>query len=138
MCALRGRESRATTTGFTALDGLPTGTRCGALDPDVVLYLLSEQRMWNRLGNTPGHDRAGYRCRHPRSALRRAGYLSHFPGAHPRWSVRHPAAWRQVLAAILLHGGKYLRTVESGVLFLPLYLVVSHVVSSECATFRPI
>jgi acetate kinase len=45
MCALRGRESRATTTGLTALDGLPMGTRCGALDPGVVLYLLSEQRM---------------------------------------------------------------------------------------------
>jgi acetate kinase len=45
MCALRGRSSIATTTGFTALDGLPMGTRCGALDPGVVLYLLSEQRM---------------------------------------------------------------------------------------------
>ncbi len=45
MCALRGRASQATTTGFTALDGLPMGTRCGALDPGVVLYLLSEQRM---------------------------------------------------------------------------------------------
>ena len=45
MCALRGRKSHATTMGFTALDGLPMGTRCGALDPGVVLYLLSEQRM---------------------------------------------------------------------------------------------
>ena len=45
MCALRGRESLATTTGLTALDGLPMGTRCGALDPGVVLYLLNEQRM---------------------------------------------------------------------------------------------
>jgi acetate kinase len=45
MCAMRGRKSRATTTGFTALDGLPMGTRCGAIDPGVILYLLSEQRM---------------------------------------------------------------------------------------------
>lgn len=45
MCALRGRESRATTMGFTALDGLPMGTRCGTIDPGVVLYLLSEQHM---------------------------------------------------------------------------------------------
>jgi acetate kinase len=45
MCALRGRKSLATTTGFTALDGLPMGTRCGALDPGVILYLLSEQHM---------------------------------------------------------------------------------------------
>jgi acetate kinase len=33
MCALRGRRSVATSMGFTALDGLPMGTRCGALDP---------------------------------------------------------------------------------------------------------
>jgi acetate kinase len=45
MCALRGRRSIGTSMGFTALDGLPMGTRCGALDPGVVLYLLSEQRM---------------------------------------------------------------------------------------------
>ena len=45
MCALQGRESRATTMGFTALDGLPMGTRCGTIDPGVVLYLLSEQHM---------------------------------------------------------------------------------------------
>jgi acetate kinase len=45
MCALRGRSSVATSMGFTALDGLPMGTRCGALDPGVVLYLLSELRM---------------------------------------------------------------------------------------------
>lgn len=45
MCALRGRSSFATSMGFTALDGLPMGTRCGALDPGVVLYLLSEQHM---------------------------------------------------------------------------------------------
>ena len=45
MCAMQGRVSRATTTGFTALDGLPMSTRCGALDPGVILYLLSEQRM---------------------------------------------------------------------------------------------
>jgi len=45
MCALRGRRSVGTSMGFTALDGLPMGTRCGALDPGVVLYLLSERRM---------------------------------------------------------------------------------------------
>jgi acetate kinase len=31
--------------GFTALDGLPMGTRCGQLDPGVLLYLMSEKRM---------------------------------------------------------------------------------------------
>jgi len=45
MCALRGRRSIATTMGFTALDGLPMGTRTGALDPGVILHLMSERRM---------------------------------------------------------------------------------------------
>ena len=40
MCALKGGKSVASTMGFTALDGLPMGTRCGALDPGVLLYLL--------------------------------------------------------------------------------------------------
>ena len=31
--------------GFTAVDGLPMGTRCGALDPGVLLYLMDERRM---------------------------------------------------------------------------------------------
>ena len=38
-CALRDRVSIATTMGFTALDGLPMGTRCGELDAGVVLHL---------------------------------------------------------------------------------------------------
>jgi acetate kinase len=40
MCALRGGQSVATTMSFTALDGLPMGTRCGALDPGVLIYLM--------------------------------------------------------------------------------------------------
>jgi acetate kinase len=39
MCALRDRRSVDSTMGFTALDGLPMGTRPGQLDPGVVLYL---------------------------------------------------------------------------------------------------
>lgn len=45
MCALRNRCSVETTMGFTALDGLPMGTRCGNLDPGVGLYLQSEWGM---------------------------------------------------------------------------------------------
>ena len=40
MCAVANGRSIATTMGFTALDGLVMGTRCGSLDPGVVLYLL--------------------------------------------------------------------------------------------------
>ena len=45
MCAMQGRKSLATTMGFTALDGLPMGTRCGSIDPGVILYLLTELHM---------------------------------------------------------------------------------------------
>jgi len=45
MCALRACKSVASTMGFTALDGLPMGTRCGSLDPGVMLYLMDELRM---------------------------------------------------------------------------------------------
>ena len=42
-CAMRAGKSVATTMSFTALDGLPMGTRCGALDPGVILYLLQQK-----------------------------------------------------------------------------------------------
>ena len=45
MCALGQGRSIESTLGFTALDGLPMGTRPGQLDPGVVLYLLSEKGM---------------------------------------------------------------------------------------------
>jgi acetate kinase len=44
-CAMRDRMSIATTMGFTALDGLPMGTRCGDLDAGVVLYLIQQKGM---------------------------------------------------------------------------------------------
>jgi acetate kinase len=45
MCALAGGRSVASTMGFTAVDGLPMGTRSGNLDPGVVLYLIDELGM---------------------------------------------------------------------------------------------
>ena len=45
MCALASGRSVASTMGFTAVDGLAMGTRCGALDPGVILYLMTERRM---------------------------------------------------------------------------------------------
>lgn len=45
MCAIRNGQSIGSSMGFTALDGLPMGTRCGQLDPGVVLYLLQEKGM---------------------------------------------------------------------------------------------
>lgn len=43
MCALKNGQSIATTMGLTALDGLPMGLRCGALDPGVVLHLIMDR-----------------------------------------------------------------------------------------------
>lgn len=45
MCALHAGKSIASTMGFTALDGLPMGTRSGNLDPGVILYLMQALRM---------------------------------------------------------------------------------------------
>ncbi len=45
LCATLGGKSVATTMGFTALDGLPMGTRSGGIDPGVILYLQAEKGM---------------------------------------------------------------------------------------------
>ena len=45
LCAMRDGRSVATTMGFTALAGLPMGTRSGDLDPGVVLYLMNHLGM---------------------------------------------------------------------------------------------
>lgn len=42
MCALKGGKSVATTMGFSTLDGIPMGTRSGAIDPGVLLHLMRE------------------------------------------------------------------------------------------------
>lgn len=45
LCAMRGGRSVDTTMGFTALDGLMMGTRCGSIDPGVVLHLQTQMGM---------------------------------------------------------------------------------------------
>ncbi len=45
MCGLSGGRSIGSTMGFSALDGLPMGTRCGQLDPGVLLYLIEQEGM---------------------------------------------------------------------------------------------
>jgi acetate kinase len=45
MCALNDGRSVESTMGFTALDGLPMGTRPGQIDPGVILYLMAEKGM---------------------------------------------------------------------------------------------
>lgn len=45
LCAVQAGASAASTMGFTAVDGLMMGTRCGAIDPGVILYLMDEEGM---------------------------------------------------------------------------------------------
>jgi acetate kinase len=45
LCALEGGRSIATTMSFTTLDGLMMGTRCGTIDPGVILYLLERHHL---------------------------------------------------------------------------------------------
>ncbi len=45
MCAIRDGKSRASTMGFTAVDGLPMGSRTGCIDPGVLLYLMRHHQM---------------------------------------------------------------------------------------------
>jgi acetate kinase len=45
LCAMRELRSVATTMGFSALDGLMMGTRCGALDPGALLYLMRTEKL---------------------------------------------------------------------------------------------
>jgi len=45
LCAMKRGRSMATTMAFTALDGLPMGTRCGSIDPGVLLYLLEHEKL---------------------------------------------------------------------------------------------
>jgi acetate kinase len=45
LCAMKDGRSVATTMGFSALEGMPMGTRCGAIDPGLLLYLLQHDGM---------------------------------------------------------------------------------------------
>lgn len=45
ICALQNGESRDTSMGFSTLDGVPMATRCGALDPGIILYWLQNEHM---------------------------------------------------------------------------------------------
>ncbi len=48
LCAINGGKSVASTMGFSALDGLVMGTRCGQIDPGVLLYLIDQKQMGAR------------------------------------------------------------------------------------------
>jgi acetate kinase len=59
MCALQAGRSMASTMGFTAVDGLVMGTRCGSIDPGVILYLMDELKMDTRAVEDLIYKRSG-------------------------------------------------------------------------------
>lgn len=59
MCAMAGSRSVASTMGFTAVEGLPMGTRCGALDPGVVLFLIEQKGMEPRVVRELLYNKSG-------------------------------------------------------------------------------
>jgi acetate kinase len=59
MCALAAGRSVASSMGFTAVEGLVMGTRCGAIDPGVILYLMDQKGMDARAIETLIYNRSG-------------------------------------------------------------------------------
>ncbi|KTC79525.1 Acetate kinase (Acetokinase) [Legionella cherrii] len=59
MCAMEYGKSVTTSMGFTALDGLIMGTRCGGIDPGVILYLLQEKKLSVEEVNTILYKKSG-------------------------------------------------------------------------------
>lgn len=59
LCAIHAGKSVATTMGFSALDGLVMGTRCGLLDPGVVLHLLQHRQMTAKQVSDLLYNRSG-------------------------------------------------------------------------------
>jgi acetate kinase len=81
MCALNGGRSVATTMGFTAVEGLPMGTRCGTLDPGVLLYLMDQRAMDARAIERLIYDESGLLGVSGVSSDMRALLASDAPGA---------------------------------------------------------
>ena len=59
LCAMNAGQSTATTMGFSALDGLVMSTRCGALDPAIVLHLMQRRQMTAEAVHDLLHNRSG-------------------------------------------------------------------------------
>jgi acetate kinase len=59
MCAMKSGHSVATTMGFSSVDGLPMGTRCGTLDPGVLLFLMDRHGMDARALETLIYQQSG-------------------------------------------------------------------------------
>lgn len=98
LCAMQGLTSVATTMGFSALDGLMMGTRCGALDPGAVLYLMETEHL------SPAQ--VGHVLYHESGLLGVSGLSS-----DPRDLLPHEADNPRVQAALALYVRRIVREI---------------------------
>lgn len=98
LCAMRGGRSVATTMGFSALDGLMMGTRCGALDPGALLYLMEVEGL--------DVHQVGQMLYHQSGLLGVSGR-----SADPRQLLAHEADDPQCAAALALYVRRIVREV---------------------------
>jgi acetate kinase len=98
LCAMHGLKSVATTMGFSALDGLMMGTRCGALDPGAVLYMMETEHLSPaQVGNVLYHE----------SGLLGVSGLS----SDPRDLIAHEADNPRAQAALALYVRRIVREI---------------------------
>ena len=100
LCAMQGLESVATTMGFSALDGLMMGTRCGALDPGAVLYLMEIEKL--------SLEEVGHLLYHGSGLLGVSGVSS-----DPRVLLTQEAGNARVQAALALYVRRIVREIGS-------------------------
>ena len=103
MCAMRDGHTIETTMGFTAVDGLPMGSRTGSLDPGVVLYWMQELGMDATAIETLLYKRSGLLGVSGISNDMRTLLASSDPRAHEAidFFVYHIAKYFGALAAVL-------------------------------------
>lgn len=98
LCAMRELRSVATTMGFSALDGLMMGTRCGALDPGALLYMMETGNL------TPAQ--VGHVLYHESGLLGVSGVSS-----DPRVLLQHEAGNTRACAALDLYVRRIVREI---------------------------
>ena len=98
LCAMQGLHSVATTMGFSALDGLMMGTRCGALDPGAVLYLMEIEKL--------SLEEVGYLLYHQSGLLGISGVSS-----DPRDLLAQEAGNEHIQAALALYVRRIVREI---------------------------
>ena len=100
LCAMQGLHSVGTSMGFSALDGLMMGTRCGALDPGAVLYLMEIEKL--------SLEEVGHLLYHGSGLLGISGVSS-----DPRVLLTQEAGNARVQAALALYVRRIVREIGS-------------------------